>query len=474
MVNNKSNVLAKNSVFNLIYNILNLLFPLITAMYASRILLPEGMGKIAYAQNITSYFILFASLGLPTYGVREIAKASYDEEQKDKVFTELMTVNFILSAIASIVFLLFLYINKDVLDIRLFICCGLQLFLNFVNIDWLYRGVEEYVYIVCRSIAIKVLSLIALFIFVKNSQDYIAYALISSIALAGNYLFNIFHAHKFIHFNFKNIKIARHIKPLFVLGLAVLLSSIYSKIDITMLGMFYPASEIGLYSNAFRIVQIATSVAISITTVFLPRLSLYYQTDKNQFFSLLGKGINVISFFVFPITVGLLILAPNAVHLLFGRAFSGSIPTIRILSILILIRGVGDLLCYQLAIATGNENKRLPAYAMAALLNVILNYLLIPVWGRNGAAVASVFSEALLNVIQIIVLKKLIGYKIDAKPIFQGIVSSIIMGFALFVLLCFNLTLLPQTILAILFGGIIYIFINIVFRNEFVMSIIKR
>ena len=157
---NKS--LAKNSLFNVIYTVSNILFPLIASMYISRILLADGVGRVSYAQNVVSYFTTFAALGLPVYGIREIAKARDNQNSLNEVFTELFLINAACTTISIILFALLLIITPEMrMELPLYLSCGLLLFLNYFNIDWLYQGIEEYVYISCRSILIKALMLLA-------------------------------------------------------------------------------------------------------------------------------------------------------------------------------------------------------------------------------------------------------------------------------------------------------------------------
>ena len=169
--------LAKNSTFNAFYTIMNLLFPLITSVYVARVLLPEGIGKVAYAQSIVSYFVIIASLGLPNYGLREIARVRDKLNEKNKLFTELLIVNAISTSIALVSYIvLILLIPSLNSQFNLFVACGLLIFLNYFNIDWFYQGEEEYVFIVCRSMIIKILSILAIFLFVRKQSDYVIYA----------------------------------------------------------------------------------------------------------------------------------------------------------------------------------------------------------------------------------------------------------------------------------------------------------
>ena len=476
MPKKKQKSIIKNSLFNMSYNILNLIFPLITAMYVSRILSPDGMGKIAYAQNITSYFITFAAIGLPTYGIREIAKARDDDKKLNKTFTELFLINFITTTVSVLVFIFIVFKGYINVERNLLLCTGITLFFNYINIDWFYQGLEEYVYIVYRNVAIKIFSIVMILLFVKTRQDYLTYALITNTALAGNYVFNVFHARHFVKFDFSKISLRPHIQPLFILGIAVFLSTIYSKIDITMLGSMFSNKETGLYSNAFHLISILTTLSLSFSTVFLPRLSYFYHSDREQFDELLQFGIKVISFFSIPIVVGLIILARPLILFVFGDMFEGSISTIRILSLLIVIKGFGDLLCYQLSIATGHEKERLFAYFASACLNVVLNFLLIPVIGRNGAAIASVFSELLLNLIQYFKMKQIVGYSLSPKPILFSLFSSGMMALGMIAIM----HVLPFTnhlvimLIAFVVGSTIYLVLNFLNKNELIMMTINK
>ena len=465
MNKDSTKVIAKNSALNLTYTILNIIFPLIMMTYASRVLGPEGIGYADYSKNIVSYFILLATLGLPIYGIREIAKAHVKRKKLNKVFTELFLINIGTTAISCGLFTAFVFSPIMNADRTVLLCSSVQLLLNFANIDWLYQGLEQYTYIVFRSIFVKIISVFMIFFCVKDRNDYIIYALITSVALAGNYIFNLIYARKYVHFDFNNLNLKKHFKPLFYFGAALLFSSIYSKVDITMLGTMCSKDDVGIYSNAFQIVSVAACVSTSISTVFLPRLSLYYNTDYASFNELLQFGIRVTSFLAFPIMAMMYIVAPLVVEILFGSAFSASADVIRILSILVLIKSFGDLLCYRLCIATEHEKDRLPVYAVAAGINICMNSLLIPFAGCNGAAISSVVSELYLNISLFIKMKRVVGYSIQVKPIVQNLFSSILMSFVAVGLMQLNINVLLKL------SVIIFVSILIYFVSSYLMSL---
>lgn len=465
--------LVKNSIYNILYTTINILFPLITSIYSARILLPAGVGTVVYSQNIASYFVTFAALGLPSYGVREFAKIRDHSVSRNRLFTELILLNFISTTIAMAVYILFLVNRGPAIDTKLYIASGAVIFFNYFNIDWLYRGIEEYGYITRRSFLIKILSFVSLVLFVKKQEDYIVYAWISSLATGSNHLFNVLYARKFVSFRFLELKLSRHLRPLLAIALIIFLGSIYSKVDITMLGMLASKESVGYYSHAQKIVIMVITVANAITGALLPRLSYYYDNDRPAFFDLLKKGFDILCLVTFPLAVGLFLVAEQAVILLYGASFIPAIKTIRLLCPIILIKSFGDLFCYQMAYSTKNEKIIIPASGFAAVLNVAANAALIPVFQQNGAVVASLFSELLTNAIQFVYIKRKVKFHLNFHSLLISLITTAIM--AITVLGVMGLQLSPA--LAIFFevvcGAIAYTVANIVFKNPLVSVVLQ-
>lgn len=444
-------------------------------MYVSRILGPEGIGRVSYTQNIASYFVTFAAFGIPTYGIREIAKVKNNQSNKNKTFTELFLINATTTVCATIVYLsLILAIPSFKNDMLLFFCYGLQVFMNMFNVDWLYQGCEDYAYIAKRNVLIKAVSLVSIFLFVKDREDYIIYALVSVLSVTANYIFNIIHSRIYIKFDLSNLHILRHIKPLIILGISIFMNSLYSKVDVTMLGSMSDQTAIGLYSNSHKIVDIIITLCTSISAVFLPRLSFYYQKDRNKFYSLISYGIEILSFITIPAMIGLYILAPEAILIMYGDSFAPAITTIRLFTPLIVLKSFGNLLCYQLVIATGNEKKRLPAYFIAAVTNITLNALLIPILSQNGAVIASVVSEVLVNGIQFVAIKKILCLRISFKPIIQAIMGSLVMAIAIILLKVIIHNIIVKAVVCVLLGSLIYCIINTILRNKIILKMLYR
>lgn len=467
--------LAKNSIYNIIYTVANILFPFVTSIYVSRILLPIGVGKVASAQNIASYFVTIAALGLPSYGVREFAKVRENKYESNKLFTELLLLNIVSTTLAVIGFFGLVFINSGFHgEWALYAACGLAVFFNYLNIDWMYKGLEEYGYITGRSLLIKGLSLIALVLFVRTRKDYVAYALISSLATGGNYVFNVIHAKKFVKFDFSGIRIQKHIKPVLLIACIIFLSSIYNKIDVTMLNMMANDEAVGFYSYAQKTINMVLTMANAVTAALLPRLSYYYDNDKEGFYKLLDKGFQILCVMTLPLAVGMVLVSAQTVEFLYGQAFAPAALTIQLMCPLILIKGFGDLFCYQLVYSTKSEKIILPAAASASVINIVTNAILIPILLQNGAVTASVFSELATNAIQFIYMKKKVRFNINGKALGTGLFSTTIMSICVIILMQIRL---PNTIglfIEVVCGAIVYIAVNLIMKNELMYEILDK
>lgn len=467
--------LVKNSIYNIIYTVANILFPFMTSIYVSRILLPSGVGKVASAQNIASYFITIAALGLPSYGVREFAKVREKRDQRNKLFTELLLLNIISTTFAVIGYFLLVNANDGFKgEWFLYAACGLAIAFNYLNIDWMYQGLEEYGYITGRSLLIKGISLLSLFFFVKTKQDYVAYALISSLATGGNYIFNVIHARKFVSIDLSKVQLKGHLKPVLLIACIIFLSSVYNKIDVTMLNILATDESVGYYVYAQKTVNMVLTMANAVTAALLPRLSYYYDNDREGFYRLLNKGFQVLCFMTLPLAVGMALVAPQAVEFLYGEAFEPAVLTIRLMCPLILIKGFGDLFCYQLVYSTKSEKIILPASASASTINIITNAALIPTLLQNGAVIASVFSEFVTNAVQFIYMKKKVRFSINVKVLTKGLISTIVMAMSVYIVMQLKLPNIIGLISEILVGVIVYIAVNLVMKNSLILETAQK
>ena len=462
--------IVKNSIYNVLYKMLNVLFPLVSIVIVSRALLPGGIGKVSTAQNIVTYFTFVACLGLPNYGTREIAK---NKTHSSKIFTELFVLNFISSIMCSVAYYTMIFVNDRYhSEYKLYVVSGLAVVLNIFNVDWLYQGKEEYKYIALRSLIVKLFMLLAIFLFVHSPSDYVKYSFIYCMAIAGNYLFNIYNLKRMgIGFVVKDINISKHLRAVFVLFASSIAVELYSLLDITMLSFMCSEEVVGYYSNAMKLVKVAISVITAISGVLLPRLSWYMKNgDKKKASNLVNNVYKIMFFLSLPCLLGMYILSDKIVVVLFGDAFVGAVSCVKILVFLFMAIPFSNLFGIQVLIASGKESKVFICTAIGAIVNIMLNLLLIKIWNQNGAAVASVVSEMIVMLVMYLFSKRVIDFQTEFRFIGKCIVSAIIMSI---IVVVFKENLHNYYIIlgsAIIVGAIVYLLANYILKNEVIMT----
>lgn len=468
--------LVKNSIFNMIYKGFTALFPLITTSYISRVLLPAGVGRVGYANTIVAYFVLIASLGIPTYGVKAIAQSGETKEGRSRTFWELFFINLAATLMCIVAYYVFVDNFPHFADRKLlFQIMGLMLILNIFNIDWFYQGMEEYSYIATRSIIVKILSFVAMLLFVKKAEDYVIYAFILCVATAGNNLLNAWNLRKYIGKPDAGLHPGRHLKPVLILLASTIATEIYTMLDTIMLEYYHGETCVGYYSNPVKIVRMTYTVVIALVAVFYPRISYHYkQKEYDRCNELLSRGFKIMLLLALPCTVGIGITAEYIVPFLFGEAFLPSIETLRILSVLVLVFSVAYFLGHIVLIATGQEQKILHATIAGAVINAAVNFLLIPSMQQSGAAIASVLSE--IAVTTVLVWHARCSYHL---AIGRNYVISLGAALAAMTAVVFLLKRLTWTVPVMLFvliaaAAAVYFGCLLLFRNDTVMELLHK
>ena len=472
--NRKQSSLAYNAVFSVIYRLLNILFPLISAGYVARILTPEGVGLYADASNNVSYFVMLGSLGIQAYAIREIARRREDTKDRDKFFSEMLIINAVMTTFAVICFIV-CYEFTPVFngDRFMYLVCALAIAINFINIDWFFQGTEDFKFIAVRSFIVKLLGLIAIFIFIHKPEDLYVYALICVLTNGGHYLLNIIRALRTAKISFKKVELKPHMKPLVFLALCTVSAELYARLDITMLGIMDDKSEVACYTYAQKIIFMIVTTVIAITAVFMPRLSYYYKNDNAKFNKLIKFGVDLMIFLSIPVSFGLVSVAEPLILVWLGEDYYSAIPCLVILAFMIPLKCVGDLTCYQVLMCAGKEKSLMITHLVTVAINFGLNMFFIPWLSNVGAALASLISEFLGFLIVYAVAVKYQSYKLNGRNGVIVIAASVVMAIAV---IFFN-GIFKNNIIK-LFGGallgvIIFLAINVIFRNSFLFEELK-
>ena len=392
--------IARNSLFSLFYRGFNLVYPVVTSAYISRIFLADGVGEIAFAINIVTYFSLAASLGMPNYAVRVLAPLRNDRKALNSRFTELSLILLVSSLIATLLYYItaiFVFEGKPT-SMQMALTLGLMVVTNVFNYDWLFESMEDFRYLAIRSIVIKSLALLLMFFLVKDKSDILVYCLIYAGITVANNIWNSITTHRYAKWVFRHLNIRQHFVPVMTLFAAAFATEVYTLLDSTMLGAMCPPEYLGYYSNASRVVRASFGMVFAAIAVYNPRLNYVYNNrNREEYREMFQRFYNIGMYIAVPTAALLFILAPQVILLLFGEAFAPGIFTLRLLAGLLVIFTVAAVFGHVGLIIYGRERYLLYAAILGAVVNFSLNQLLIPCYQHNGAAAASLASELLVT-----------------------------------------------------------------------------
>lgn len=397
-----------NMIMNAILTMSNIIFPLITFPYATRILLPAGMGKISFATSVVAYFSMFAQLGIPTYGVRTCAKIRDDKEKLSKTVQELLIINVATVLISYAVFAgAILAVPRFNREKELLIIMGISILLNAMGVEWLYKALEQYSYITIRSIIFKVVALLGMFLLIHNKEDYIIYGGITIFAASASNILNFINLRK--HITLKPLggyELKKHMKPMLVFFAVSVAATIYTNLDNVMLGFMKDDTEVGYYTAAVKVKTILVSLITSASVVLLPRASLYIEKGaKDEFYRILNKTLRLILIMAIPLAIYFIMYAEESILLLSGKEFANSILPMQIIMPTLIFIGMTNLIGIQMLVPLGKEMLVFWSEVAGAIIDLILNAILIPSYGAAGAAVGTLVAEIAVLTLQIIFVR---------------------------------------------------------------------
>lgn len=408
----KQQSIKLNFLMNSILRAANVLFPLITIPYVSRILLPAGMGSVSFATSFVAYFNMAAQLGVPSYGVRACARVRDDKQELSQVTMELLTLNLLGTAIAYLALALcILFIPRVGGNRTLFVIISATVFLNSIGMEWLYKGLEQYTYITIRSLVFKTIALVAVFLLIRNQDDVLIYAGISIFASSASNILNFIHAHRLIDFRYRQkIDLRRHMKPVMVLFAMTCAFTLFTNLDEVMLGFIKTNTEVGYYQAAVRIKVALVDVITALSVVLMPRASYYIEHGmKEEFRRITDKGMHFVLLSSAGLMVYFMLYAKETISCLFGAAFDASVLPMILIMPNVILTGMTRVMGNQILIPQGREKVVLYSVAAGAVADIVLNALLIPSIGPVGAVVGTLAAELVIVIIQYPKVKAEVG-----------------------------------------------------------------
>lgn len=409
-----------NLAMSIILKTSSVLFPLITFPYTTRTLGAEAYGRVAFAVSVVSYFSLVASLGIPSYGVRKCAQKRDDPEELAKTVKEILAINTASLISTYIVFLGALFwIPRFRDDYNIMLICSASIILQTFGVEWFYQAIEQYDYITIRNIITKIISIIFLMVFVKKPSDVIPYSIVTVIGTVGSNVLNFIRLPKLVDINKRyKLNITQHIYPIFVLFFYYAATTIYTNLDVVMLGFLTDNTVVGYYNAAVKLKIVLASIVIALGTVVLPRASYYLSNnEKEKFASLIRTSINYVLLISFGLSAYATIEAKAIIHILAGRGYDGAVSSMMWSMPTVVFIGIGSITAWQLLIPLGRDKCTLVGAVIGAVVDYAINWLLIPKYGAAGASIGTLCAEISVVVVHLIGLRDIIGLYIDVKDI---------------------------------------------------------
>ncbi len=464
-----------NYLLSLILNLSGYIFPLITFPYVSRVLGASGLGKVSFAETFASYFILLTNLGIPTYGIRACAAVRDNKKELAKVTKELFSISLIMMCISFSFFVYLILFLPQFANRRelLFINC-ISIILTPFSVNWFFNAIEDFSYITVRTILVKFFTLIFTFIFVRNANDYNLYALVLVLSTAGSYIFNYIYMTKIIDLkNVSRLNLKKHIKPIIVLFATTAAATVYSSVDVTMLGLWVGDEQVGIYNVAHKLRQVILMFVSTVGTVVIPRLSYFVMNKKvDEFKGLIVKTIDFISSVSFSLVLFFILVSNESIFIIAGRDYVNSIIVFLCILPTIVFCSFSNLTGLQILVPMEKENILLKSLVLGAIVDVALNLVLIYKFEAVGVAVSTSIAEACVLIYQVNYLKQhhlvfFKGLKLVKRLAYNLFPFCITLVFGLF--FAIDNILLSFVIKAIIYWGC-YVLILFIFKDPFFIT----
>ena len=409
-----------NYIFNLINTLTQVLLPLITFPYASRILLPDGIGLVNSFASIINVIILCSSLGIPLYAIKEVAKVRDNIKNLNIVTTEILSLHGLLTLVGYVaVLILSVLVPKIHADISLFLLLSLSIVFTTIGCEWFYQAVEDFKYITIRGIIIRCLSIVFLFLFVKTKDDVFFYAVFTVFGVLGSNLFNFFRLRRYIKLQYISIGELhpfKHLQGVVKIFVFYIVTSIYVQLNTVFLGFFQSDATAGFYTAAMKLNLTAITINYSLANVMLPRLSnLLANKDMSKFEEMSQKSYNFSFALTLPMSVGLIFISPYAMILLSGVEFAPSILVSQIMSFTIFFIALSNVMGIQMLYPLGHMSKVIKCVTLGCLVDIIACLIFIPLFAQNGASLAYLIAEAMVTISMFIIGRKILPIKYFEK-----------------------------------------------------------
>ena len=387
--------IKKNFAYKSVLTLSTYLINFITFPYVARVLGVERIGLVNFVDNTVNYFLLFATMGVGLLGVREIAAVKEDKKRRDQVYSSMLALNLLFTLVSLGIYLLCIStIPKLCQYDELFYIGTAKILFTVFLVEWFFTGVENFRYITLRSILIKVLYIISVFLFVRDTSDYRLYFVLTVGVVMLNALINQLYIRRFVRIRWRDIQLFKYLKQNVTLGIYTLMTSMYLTFNVMYLGLVSNNTDVGYYTTAFKLYSVILGFFTAFTNVMLPRMSsLLANGEKDRFQELVNRSFSVMATCCIPLILCSMIMAPQIVYILSGPGYEGAILPMRIIMPAAFAVGVAQVLAIQVLMPMKKDKVLLIASIIGAVVSLLINLLVVPSVKSVGSAVVLLCSE---------------------------------------------------------------------------------
>ena len=467
--------ITKNYIYNMVYQALTLVLPLITTPYLSRVLGAEGIGIYGYTFSVVTYFVLFGSLGVALYGQREIAYAGEDKEKRKKIFLEVNIFRWITIAVATLIyFLVFMRNNTYQVYYRILL---FELFAAAFDISWFFQGMEEFKKTVIRNVLVRITSVALVFLIVKTKEDLVKFVLIYSLAdFIGNLSLWLYLPKYTDGVKVKNIEVWKHVIPILMLFIPQIANQVYKILDTTMIGkLVVDKAETGYYEQSQKVIRLLLTIVTSLGVVMVPRMaSTFASGDKEKVSEYMKMSFKFVFFLAFPLMFGIVSISKSFVPLFFGQGYDKVVLLITIMSPILLLMGVANVVGTQYLLPTKRQKEYTISVTIGVVVNFFLNYYLIKNYASIGASIATVLSQLIVDIMQLQYIRK----DINIKQMFTAAWKYLISGFVMYIFclitgLLINSSYIFEIACQVAVGIVVYFTMLITLKDDYIYKFLN-
>lgn len=445
--------IKKNFIYSGILTSANYIFPLIVYPYVSRVLGVTRIGACNFVDSIVQYFILLSMFGITSIGVREIAKAKNDKDRLNQAYNSIFWTNALFTIISVVLLIVVIFSVQDLYEYRKLLYVGvLKVVSNFFLIDWLFRGLEEFKYITIRTLLVKCLYVIAVFLFIKEETDYTTYYLLTVMMITVNSILNHRYSRNFVKVSFRNIKCGTFIYPIIIMGVYSVMTSMYTTFNTAYLGFVAGDKEVGYYTTAHTLYGALLALFGAFTNVMLPRMSsLVSEGNIERFKYLLSKSSNILFSYSIPFVLLFIVYAPEIINLYAGKGFEGAILPMQISMPLMIVIGYEQIIITQGLLPLDKNKAVLVNAIIGAFVGVVLSLIIVGKLKSVGSTLVWTVSELCVLISASVFIKKYLNYRFPLVLLLKELMSY----FPLLIVLIYTHNIFNSHIMDVLSGGII-------------------